>query len=82
MAAAVGSIIGGVLQGTGGAGSEFSPVVQKGIDKAMISQKPETPKINNAEVKPVGDAKTNWQALADQANVLGQKKEEDPYGRS
>lgn len=73
MASAVGSIIGGVLQGTGGAGSEFSPVIKQGVDNAMISQRPDTPDVKSAEVKPV-EQNNNWQVLADQANMLSQTR--------
>ena len=72
MASAVGSIIGGVLQGTGGAGSEFAPVVKQGVDNAMISQRPDTPDVKNAEVTPV-EQSNNWQTLAEQANNLGRR---------
>lgn len=78
MAAMAGSIISGVLQGTGGAGSEFAPIVKDKVDN-VVSQRAETPDIKNADVKQAAtevpeQKETNWQDLAARANQMQQKQ--------
>ena len=72
MSAAAGAIISGVLQGTGGAGSEFAPAVQKGMDNnSAISAPPKQPEINKAEVStPDNQEKPTWQSLAADADKM------------
>lgn len=84
MASAVGSIIGGVLSGTGGAGSEFAPAIESGVNKYMVSEKPKDPQINSVEVKEAvtpsattsGDGSNSsetWTKLAERARGLSKK---------
>ena len=77
MASMAGSIISGVLQGTGGAGSEFAPAVKDKVD-TLVSPKPETPEVKNADVKEAAKQttapQTNWSELATRANQMQKTK--------
>lgn len=69
MAAAAGSIISGVLQGTGGAGSEVgSAVVNKMSGDNKVAPETKTPEITTSEV--TNAPQTNWQDLANQAQMM------------
>lgn len=69
MAAAAGSIISGVLQGTGGAGSDVgSAVANKMGGDNKVAPETKTPEITTQEVQNA--PQTNWQDLANKAQMM------------
>lgn len=71
MAAAAGSIISGVLQGTGGAGAQSAPQIANAIQGAQsssVAPDVKRPEITTSEV--TNAPQTNWQDLANQAQMM------------